>query len=301
MKSTKTFNNISSELKARIPKLKRGETVVFQMLHGTPNPEPDEKERSKSPILFGKRQVLTTFRVYDENIKDESGNKVGGYADVGCVDGWIGDTPTRFRCFVPGQGMHSQFQGKFSLSGGNVQDEELYEVLYLSPEREGTPCPDSSVETLYKIIDVKGDSKQTFNKVGQLRKALELADKITVSKAREVMAALNQPNYQDDDVLKAKIAELARDKYEQFITTYESSETPLIAQIKEAVEAGILIHTMGTGVLKLGDVNIATLKMDSPESLVPAIVQWVNTAENGKDVLSNIKKQLEARKELNVS
>jgi len=301
MKSTKTFNNISPELKAQIPKLKPGEIVTFQMLHGTPNPEPDEKERSKSPILYGKRQVLTMFRIYDEHIKDESGKKVGGYVDMGCVDGWVGDTPSRFRCFVPGQGQSSQFQGKFSLSAGNVQDEELYEILWLSPEREGSPCSDISVEKLFKIIDLKGDSKQTFSKVALLRKSLKYADEITVEKARQVMAALNQPNYQDEEVLKAKVAEIARDNYEQFIKTYESEETVLIAQLKEAVDGGVLKHSMKDGALTLGDVKVATLKIDSPELLIPAIVQWINSAENGKDVLSNIQKQLATKKELKVS
>lgn len=292
MKSTKTFNNISDKLRAQIPKLKPGETVTFQMLHGTPNPEPDEKERSKAPVLYGKRQVLTTFRIFDKYQTDEAKNEVGGYVDIGCVDGWIGDRPERYRCFVPGQGQYSQFQGKFSLSGGNVKDEELYEILYLSPEREGSPCLDSSVEILFKIIDLKGESTATFNKVSRLRKALELTKDISEEKARQVMAALNQPSYQDKDVLMAKVGELARDKYEQFIKAYESEETPILAEIRKALDMGVLNHSMTTGTLTLGDVKLTTLKVDSPDVLVPEVVRWLDSAENGKDVLANIKKQI---------
>lgn len=298
MKSTKTFNNISDKLKAKIPKLKPGEIVVFQMLHGTPNPEPDEKERSRSPILYGKRQVLTNFRVYDEFQLDENKKEVGGFADVGCVDGWIGDIPSKYRCFVPGQGQQSQFQGKFQLVGGNIKDEELYEVLYISPEREGSPCPDSSIEILFKIVDIKADSKNTMTKVGRLRKALDLAKDIPMPKARQIMAALNKPTYQDDEVLKAKIQELATDEYELFIKTYEDTKTPVLADIKEALDGGIITHDLATGVVKIGNIELTNLKVQDPNAVVSTIVNWVETSQNGADVLANIQKQLTSKETL---
>lgn len=298
MKSTKTFNNISSKLKAQIPKLKPKEVVTFQMLNGTPNPEPDEKERSKSPVLYGKIQVQTNFRIYDEHLTDEDGKEVGGYVDVGCVDSWVGDRPDKFRLLVPGMGEYTQFQGKFSLMGGNIKDEELYEILWLSPERQGSPCQDSSVATLFKMIDLKSESKSTFDKVGRLRKSLEIANNISEADARKVMAALNQPNYQDKEVLMAKIGELARDKYDLFIQTYESPETSLKAEMKEALDAGIISHDLRTGKVSIGDVLLTTLKIDNSTSFVTEFTKWINGAENGKDVLGNIRKQLAGKKEL---
>ena len=103
MKSTKTFNNISDKLKASIPQLKPGQKAQFQMLTGMPNPEPDPREKAKQgEVLYGKVQVLTNFRVYDPYQKDGEGNEVGGYVDVGCVDQWLGENPSKFRLFIPG-------------------------------------------------------------------------------------------------------------------------------------------------------------------------------------------------------
>lgn len=293
MKSTKTFNNISDKLKATIPVLKPGETVVFQMLNGVPNPEPDEKERSRSPVLFGKRQIQTNFRIFDPFQQDEEGKEVGGYVDVGCVDLWEKGEPAKFRFFLPGIGQSSQFQGKFSLSAGNIADMELYEVLWLSNERDGNPHRDKTAEPLFKILDLKADSIASITKVSILRKALGIAESLKNDevKSREIMAALNQ-NYQDPKILEAKIAELASSKPEVLIQMYESKDTPLLALLKEAMDTGVLGHDFNTGKVKLGDVDIHTLKASTQYSFIVEMATWLNTSENGKDVLSNIKSKM---------
>lgn len=292
MKSSKTFNNISDELKATIPVLKPGETVVFQMLNGVPNPEPDEKERTKTPVLYGKRQVQTNFRIFDPFQKNSSGEKKGGYVDVGCVDQWDKDEPARFRFFVPGHGEFSQFQGKFSLTGGNIRDTELFECLYLSNEREGNPHRDPSIEPLFKMIDLKADSKASVGKVAILRKALELVKDMPEDKARQVMAALNQPSYQDKEVLMAKIGELASSKPDVLIQVYESKETPLKALVKEALDTNVISHDLASGKVTMAGVEIHQMKGVTGEAFITEMATWLDTAENGKNVLNNIRSRM---------
>ena len=287
MKSSKTFNNISEGLKKQIPKLKPGQSVVFKMLNGVPNIEPDEKERSKDPILYPKVQLMTQFRIFDTE-KDD-------FVDVGCVDSWAGDNPTSFRCYVAGGGngqaqTPSRFQGKFELKGGNVQDEELYEILWLSPQRKGSPCPDSNVEVIFEIMDLKSETTTSLNRFDVLKRAMKMADDITEAKAREVMAGLNQPVYQDKEVLMAKVKDLARDKPDVFIKTYEDALTPVITSIKEALLNGALVYDIATGKATMGGVVITTIKANSADNFVAAFAGWLNTAENGKEVLKNIQK-----------
>lgn len=297
MKSSKTFNNISDKLKAEIPVLKPGETVVFQMCNGTPNPEPDEKERSKAPILYGKRQLITNFRIFDPYQKDEAGNEVGGYVDVGCVDQWNRDEPVRFRFFVPGMGEYSQFGGKFSLTGGNIRDMELFEILWLSNEREGNKYRDTSVEPVFKMLDLKADSKASIGKVATLRKALDIAASLKNDPERsaEIMAALNQ-SYQDPQVLEAKIGELASSKPEVLIQAFESKDTPVKALVKNAMETGVLEHDLASGDVKVGGVSIHTLKAGTADLFIEEFSRWLNTAENGKDVMNNISTRLNKKK-----
>jgi hypothetical protein len=297
MKSTKVFNNISDKLRASIPKLRPREVKTFVMLNGTPNPDPDEKERSKHPVLYGRVQVRTNFRIYDPHVKDADGNEVGGYIDVGCVDQWDGDKPSHFRFFVPGLGEYSMFGGKFSLTGGNVRDEELWEVLWLSPEREGSPCKDEAVAPRFRLMDAVGDSKTALGKVDRLRKALDLAANISEEDSRRVLLALGQSVPQDKGLLKAKIGEFARDKYEDFLKTYDDPNSATKAAIQEAVDLGVLSHDIVTGDVKIGDVAVTNIKVQTQDDLVNAFTNFVVTAEGGKDVLNNVNKQLKSKKQ----
>lgn len=299
MKSSKTWNNFSKEFLQKIPKLKPNQVVVFRMLNGVPNPDPDDKERSKDPILYPKVQLRTRFRVFDEH-KEE-------YVDVVCADSWHGDEPSGIRCFVtgsnpsnPGAIMPSRFQGKFELKGGNVRDEELYEILYISPERKGTPCPDAAIEQIFEIQDVQSEAKGSLNKVAQLKKAMNAAEELAngknggLKKARAILASFNKPNYTDDELLKVKIQEFARDNYEDFNKANEDKNTDMRGVLAEALMNGVVKHDIATGELSVGNVKIADLKVDGVDNVVETLTQWVNTAENGKDVYANIQKQMKA-------
>lgn len=300
MKSSKTFNNISAKLKSEIPRLKPGEVVVFQMLHGMPNPEPDEKERSKSPILYGKRQVQTNFRIYDpyqNEIKDEDGKVIGydgGYVDVGVVEQWNGDTPIKFRTFVPGQGEYAQFQGKFQLTGGRIQDEELYEILWLSNEREGNPHRDTIVEPLFRIMSTKADNKATVTKVDRLLKAIGIAKEMTEDEASAVMASLNKPTYQDPQTLKAKLLELAKDNPDEFLKACDNPDKEINLIVKRAVESGTIIHDIATGDVKNGNLTLTQIRVTNINDFVPRFTEWLKSAANGKDVLDNLSRQVKS-------
>lgn len=288
MKSTPTFNNISEQLKKEIPKLKMGETVVFQMLNGVPNADPDERERYKTPVLYGKTQVRTYFKIYDPYKKD--------FVEIGCVDTWVRGEPDRLRFFVPGQGEYSRFQGKFELHGGNVKDEELYEVLWLSPEREGSPCPDANIAPLFKILDAKHESKGTISKLDTLREVLDIVKSISDQDAQNVMSALGQPHYQDPDVLRAKIGTLAKEDPDLFLKTYKSKDTQIKATLRRAMEEGVITHNIQTGEILMGKTPIAAFKVTSTNELMADFARFVNTAENGQDVYANLKLRLEEKK-----
>ena len=298
MKSTKTFNNISDKLRSEIPKLKPGERVLFQMLNGVPNPEPDEKERSKSPILYGKIQLQTNFRIYDPYQKDESGTEVGGFVDVGCVDTWLNGHPDRFKCFVPGSGEYTQFQGKFELVGGNVKDEELYEILWLSNQREGNPHRDISIEPMFKIVDLKADTRKTTTKLETLRKALDVVKNISEEKARKIMSALNQPSYKDKDVLMAKLGELASTNPDLFLKINDDPTVDIKYQIKEAFDNGILTFDYPSGQVKMDNTLITKLILSKDESQIESFYLFTINSPNGSSVMENIQKRLSEAKKL---
>lgn len=292
----RTFNNISDRLKAEIPRLKPGETVLFQMLNGMPNPDPDEKERAKSPMLFGKRQVQTNFRIYDPYQQDSKGQEIGGYVDCGVVEQWLNDEPFRFRTFVPGQGEYAQFQGKFQLNAGNIKDEELYEALWLSNEREENPHRDKSVQPLFKIINTKTESKATVTNIDRLLKAIGLAKELGVEELSAVMASLNQATPQDIEVLRPQALKFAKDNVNEFLAAYDSPDKETNLTIRMAIEAAVLTHDIVTGDVKTGNVILTNIRVSTLNEFVPRFTEWVKASANGKDVLANLKNQVTGSK-----
>ena len=124
------FNAISEELKNQIPALEVGQTITFEMLTGQKNNDPDEKERQKSPMLYPKANIPLRDRIKDPYIKEGS-----SWVDIVVADSWDRDGNPRERFFMPGISDGSgdfKFGGKFSLTGGNQKDEELYEFLMIS-------------------------------------------------------------------------------------------------------------------------------------------------------------------------
>lgn len=288
MKVVKNWNDISEKLKEEIPPLLPGQTATFQMLGGRPNP--DEEERKKIPMLYGKQQLLTQFRVFDKYKKDSSGKEKGGYVDIVLAEDWIDDKPTKSRMFVAGHG-EGFFGGKFDLMGGKIEDEELYEVLMLSPEREGTPCPDASVKPKFKILDFKKEAQEKTRDLTKFKKAVDLAINISDADAEKVLRSINR-TYTNPDELRAAIGDLARTNPDLFLKVYDDPNRDTKAILKEAIDAGVIAFD-AKGKITMGDEIITTIKTKDGVELLEQLASWVNSAQNGKDVFASIKKQLE--------
>jgi hypothetical protein len=294
------FNKISEKLKAEIPTLKPNESVTFEVLYGIPNPDPDANEKMKNPKLYGKKQIVTKQRIYDPYLEDSKGKEVGGYVDIGVVDGWEGDKPSRFRLFVPGFGTH-QFMGKFSLVGGRVDDMELYEFLWLSNEREGNKHRDISVTPMYRIVDEKKQTTSILNKVDILRDALNKAAAITEEKAIEVWAALNQPSTKDFSILKGLISEYAKQLPDAFLLAYNDEKSAMKAEIKKALDLGVLKYDEATKELTQGKNKLTVVEKTS--SFLDDIAAWMTNSTNGESVMGLVKKGIakETSKQLEIA
>jgi len=297
MKVVGDFNKISDKLKAEIPLLKPGQEMTFQLLHGVPNPDPDPTEKLKNPMLYGKRQLSTYFRIFDPYIKDAEGKETGGYVDVGAVKTWDKDQPETFVCFIPGFGKF-QNTGKFSLMGGKSEDIELFEILWLSPQREGNPHADKTVQKMFKLINVAEATKSTLNKVDILRRALNLVANMKEEDARVVMASLNQKRYRNTDELMAALGELARNKPDSVLGAYDDPEKENKAALRSAFDDGLLEYNPITGDVKMDKGKLTNIP--SSEDLLAVLNSWMKTADNGEQVLNLLKTKIKkaAKKEV---
>lgn len=286
MQQVKNFNNISDELKKTIPTLESGQVVTFQMLNGTPNNDPDLAERLKTPFFYPATQIRTVDRIQDPFTKK--------FVDIGVVDEWEGDRPVRYRFFVAGLTM-SQFQGKFSLTGGSVEDEELFEYLYLSNYRADNSNRDVSVQPVFKLIDALKDSKDKEDTADTLFDALTLAKDIKEDDARELAKSLNWADIADFKILKAEIKNYAKENPKEFLAKIKDESKELKATIKTAVDLDIIKYDGATGKVTQGTAQLVTFDPTPELDLLTELASWFASAKNGDNVLEVVKKQIKAK------
>ncbi len=291
MKVVGNFNKISEKLKAEIPVLKPGETKTFQLLHGVPNPDPDPQEKIKNPVLYGKRQLSTNFRIFDPYITDSAGKETGGYVDIGAIKILNPEQPAQseFVFFVPNKGLF-QNTGKFSLIGGKVADVELFETLWLSPQRKGNPHRDKTIQPMFELIDIGEATKATLTKVDILRKALNLVENIKEEPARVLMAALNQKKFTDFVVLKGALSELAKNNPDRVLAAYDDPEKENKAILSEAIDQLILEYNPASRKVMMDKGELTSIPPD--EDVLTVLNAWMKTADNGEQVFGLIKNKL---------
>jgi len=224
----KNLNDVSEEVKQMIPPMK-GE-VIFQMLNGSPNNDNDRNERERQPMFYGKTQIPTKVKIKDP--------KTQKFVDIGAPMEVDNDNVISYRPFLAGKD-DGIFNGKFSLMEGKAVDEELYEVFWLSPFRQGSPFAEAGTKPLFKIVNFKEESTKTLGKVEKLREALELLKVFTEVDYANFAASQNWTET-DPEFIKAAVSKFAKDDYDKFLLIAKSDDTIVKANIKRAFDKQIL-------------------------------------------------------------
>lgn len=233
MQRLKNFNNISDELLATIPPLKEGQVKSFRMLTGTKNPDPDFDERQKAPVLYGGVQIQTRDRIKDKWKKNEKGEVVGGFVDIGVVENFdpVTENVIKTRLFVSPRGV-----GTFVLSGDKIEDIELYEFLYLTNQNAKN---NKTNDALFEEIDFKDETEQLADEVELINKAFVLFSKMNHSDLLQIGAALKLDTAMNEKGLKVAIGLEAKNNPKRFIeitevVTKKGSKKQTELELKEA-------------------------------------------------------------------
>jgi hypothetical protein len=188
-----------------------------------------------------------------------------------------------------------KFGGKFSLTGGNQKDEELYEFLMISNWNQDSVLGenrDKSKAPMCKVINQKATSQKVMTGFNTLKEAINIVTKLKPAEARQIGAALNWNEFTDDEVMLAQVADLARTKPEEFLRVYNDPSKPIKASVRKALDTEVLKFDIATGKVNLGSQEITTISKEDRGNVTEALTQFINSAKNGKQVLDNINKQL---------
>lgn len=281
----KNLNNVSQKVLDMIPPMPK--EVVFQMVNGHPNNDLDRDHREKVPFFYGKTQLQTKIKIKDP--------ETGRFVDVGVpMEVGENDNIISFWPFLAGKDQPI-FNGKFSLMSGKAIDEQLYEIFWLSPEREGSPFADSTIKPVFRIVNYGEENKKTLNRLDTLKKAIATLDTFQEEDYANIAASQNWSET-EPEAIKAKVGTLAHSKPDVFNTLAGNPDTIIKANIKRAFDKEILSYDHVSGKISLGDTELFTVAKDSRGDLLGAFATWQKSATNGKSVYDGIVKQLQASK-----
>ena len=301
MQVLKNFNNISEELKNSIPHLKNGEVKTVQMLTGQRMLQVSEDGSQYFEDVFGKHQIPTRDRIKDPFFK--RGGTTPEYVHIGVplevnANSEAVET-TKF--FMPGIG-ETQFLGKFSLIGGDLDDDELYEYLWLSNKNGSNPYRDKSEPPMYEFIDITKASKEKRKGANNKLTALSLATTMDLEDVRDFHASMGWSVLEDSDIMRANLEDYADKFTDEFLSRYSDPSTKVKSEVKRAIDAGYIKYDP-TGHKLLwakSDVVIAKLERVEGVEYLTQIAEWVMVSgkqgTNFRTALQKFLKELYAPK-----
>jgi hypothetical protein len=282
MKVIGEFNNVSPQIMPK--KLKKDEVVEYQLLCGTR----DSKDPSK--ILYP-----TSFRIPSKDRIHDTGT--GKFVDIGVYDeqrtrahGSVKDGNILTKAiFIRGA------KGLIGLTGGKIEDQELFEFFELTNTNESNSSRDDSIVPLFKRIDKVNDSKISTKHRSKRTQAMVYVDSLSEKDIRELAAALKWDEKDELIVLKDKLGDFAEKKPDAFITFIEAPGVKDMALIKFAITKGIIKYDVSTHkILWPSGETIAILDRADGKTEIENFSDWVLTAKNGGDVMTSIRKKMTA-------
>ena len=295
MQVLKNFNNISDKLRESIPSLKSGEVLTVQMLTGVPFVQVNGEDNTQSTeLLFGKHQIPTRDRIKDPFFK--RGGDTPEYVHIG-VPLEVNPTSeavesTKF--FMPGIG-ESQFLGKFSLRGGDLEDEEMYEYLWLCNYNKSNPYRDTTVTPLFEFVDFKKESKEKRKGANDKLTALSIATTMDLDDVKEFHDSMGWQIVDESEILRANIEDYADKYHSEFLKRFSDPMTKVKSEIKRAIDAEIIKYDPTGHKILWAQSNVVLMKLERVEgqTYLDQAAEWTMVGgTQATNFRRNIQKQL---------
>ena len=295
MQVLKNFNNISEELKSSIPQLKNGEVKTVQMLTGVKLLQVQEDGSQYFEEVYGKRQIPTRDRIKDPFFK-RGVSTTPEYVHIGVpvevnANSEAVET-TKF--FMPGIG-ESQFLGKFSLLGGDLDDDELYEYLWLSNYNASNPYRDKSIEPLYDFIDITKVTKEKRKGANNKLTALSLATTMDLDDVRDFHASMGWSMTAEPEEMRASVEDYADKFTDEFLKRFDDPMTKVKSEIKRSIDLGIIKYDPTGHKILYAKSNTVVMKLERVEGVdyLTQAAEWTSvTGQQGSNFRKAIQKQL---------
>lgn len=279
------LNQVPEEILKTIPPLEEGEVVTFQSLVTATD---YDAEFGTSKTVYPPVQLPTR-----DIIKVKKDGKTIN-VPIGIPKTVDNDKVIEWEFFMPGNS-HSLYSGRFSFTGGNIEQEEKYYFYMLSNLRKDNPFRDKNITPLYELIDNRKTAEQVRKTTNNLRLALNIVDGMTDGECDDFAAAMNWPYQSDKTILKADIEEYATNEPQAFLDNFSNKGKLEIKSIlKRAEEKGFIKYdTNKNRVMWVkGNAIIITLEPEEGKDWLELFSDWVRNSANGAQVFKSIKSKI---------
>lgn len=153
------LNDVSDELVNSVPRLEPGQTRTFQFLNGIK--VHDAENPAVFKVEYGKFRFNLKDKIYDPYLKKT--------VDIGVPNIIDGDRVIDYKKFAPGEG-EASFSGRFSLSGDNADEIEIFEFFMLCnrvKNNEHRNKSEAPMLELLPIIETKQTSSFSATKISR--------------------------------------------------------------------------------------------------------------------------------------
>ncbi len=258
--------------------LERGKTVTFRLLRKKANPDPEKKA---GPFIYPNTTLRTQYWVTD---------KENGPIEIAAIQTVNRDGSFRIKKFsVDG----SSGDGKFVLYGDNVEHQQIFPHLMLSPQNKTSLFYDPN-EELYEVIDETGDANKRLNRVGVLSKCLRAIEDMEHEDLRIYNTAFGGSIHDEPEIMRDRLNALALKDAVDFYTMIDKPTVRIKAVIKQASELGVILYDpqqhryawVGNGE------TIASLERKDGSSEMDLFAEWLDTSKNGGKIQKMIEEKM---------
>ena len=296
------YNELSSKLKAKIPKLQKGESIKFQVLGVYM-----DKVTGRF-ICPNKVRVLPTDRIYDP----WSGKKLqgkdeyeGGYVDIAFVrsERPAGQDSMRDTIVSFGDIVFSKIHaGVIEIHGGNKKEEKMLEYLYLSnynKSNEGKPWYIKPTGAhMFQIIDNDKTASDKLEMEKKRDKAKDIIMKMSEDEINRVSAGLFPQRYNSMkfDTRVLELRKIAEKDPAKIFGLSDNVGIKMNTIIEKALKERLIILNDNKTEVQWGDDKTRICTVKPNQAPHTSIRRYFQTPE-GAGVLESIEQLLSNQKE----
>lgn len=278
------LNKISPELRKKLNDEYRvaGKVVKYKFYIAHKNP--DGQHKQGEDYIFPMLYTLTPVVFFINDGEERKRVKIGLY------DTTIRDKDVEEQKFNRVT-LRSRDEGVLTLDMEQREHQEIFEYLELHPKNENGFFRDKNIPALFCRMDELKEAKQRLKTKEMRGQAMMVATRMTEQETRNFAASMNWNQFEDYEILKDRMIEIADKDPEFFRKSVEDPAQEYKAVVKMALDANILAWQPVECRYVWGSNNSLLVILDrgAAEKPLDGLADWLMTAKNGPDAYKKIK------------